>query len=705
MRTGQPREVPAMRQTNPRWTGAEQGNVSEPSAPGGLLDALGVAAVVIDATSDIVLWSPPAEQLFGYTAEEALGKSVSTLLVEPQHRTLVRKLFNEVLQGTTWAGGFPIKTKDGSIRQIEFRNMGLRDQQKNSYVLGIATDQATLRTVETDLALSMRLISQSPIGLAVLDTDLRYVLVNPALEAITGLPAAEHHGRPVADMLPFLDVAPVEAAMRQVLATGTPLLDQSAFGRPPADPDQEHAWSVSYYRLEDTSGHVLGLVVSVIDVSERHRATTEMTLARKRLALIANAGVHIGTTLDLAQTARELAEVVVPDLADLAAVDVLDEIISDRQTSSWPSERDGHAVFRALAVKSAYRTVASRAADPTGNVARYDPDRLITQVVNSGKPIRVPHLDEEGLRRVARDDESAALLAQAGTHSYLGVPLKARGRVIGTLSLIRARTPGAFNDDDQLLACELAARAAISIDNARLYRNERRTALALQRTLLPQRPPRQPGLEIAYRYQPAGATHEVGGDWFDALPLAGGETALIVGDVMGSGITAAATMGQLRTATRTLTRLDLAPAEVLHHLDAVAGQLEQTYATCLYARYDPHSACCRISVAGHLPPVIVRPDGTAELLDVPTGAPLGVGGVPFGTVKVDLVPGSRLVLYTDGLVETRDDPIDQRLDALVRMLSGPRRSLERTCDLLLHALRSPDGHDDVALLIAETHPV
>jgi PAS domain S-box-containing protein len=705
MRTGQPGKVPAMSQSDPRRTDVEQDTVPEPSAPGGLLDALGVTAVVLDAKGDIVLWSPSAEQLFGYTADEALGQSASELLVAPQHRTMVNKLFKEVLQGAPWAGGFPVRVKDGSVRQVEFRNMRLEDRQKNVYALGIATDRATLRTVETDLALCMRLISQSPIGLAVLDTDLRYVLVNPALERITGLPAAEHVGRSVADALSFLDAATVEAAMRQVLDTGTPLVDQFALGRPPSDPDQDHAWSVSYHRLEDTGGRVLGAAISVNDVSERHRATAEMTLARRRLAQIADAGVRIGTTLDLAQTASELAEVVVPDLADLAAVDILDEIITDRQASSWPSEENGHAVFRALAVKSAYRTVASHAADPKGNVARYDPDRLITQVVNSGKPIRVPHLDDEALRRVARDDDSAALLAQAGTHSYLGVPLIARGRVIGTLSLIRTRTPGSFSHDDQLLACELAARAAISIDNARLYRNERRTALALQRTLLPQRPPRQPGLEIAYRYQPAGATHEVGGDWFDALPLAGGDTALIVGDVMGSGITAAATMGQLRTATRTLTRLDLAPAEVLHHLDDVTGQLEQTYATCLYARYNPHSACCRIAVAGHLPPVIVRPDGTAELVDVPTGAPLGVGGVPFSTVQVNLVPGSRLVLYTDGLVETRDDPIDERLDALVRMLSGPRRSLERICDLLLHALRPSDGHDDVALLIAETHPV
>ncbi|MGP3923219.1 SpoIIE family protein phosphatase [Streptomyces sp. 8N616] len=696
-----------MRQTDPRRAGLRRSApiaAPEPSAPGGLLDVLGVAAVVLDSEGRIALWSPAAEQLFGYTSDEALGRSAAKLLVQPEHVPLVKELFQQVLAGASWAGGFPIRVKDGSIRMFEFRNMRMQDQQRNVYALGIATDQEALRTVETDVALSMRLISQSPIGLAVLDTDLRYALVNPALERINGLPASEHLGRHVAEALPFLDIAAIESASRQVLATGEPLLDQFAIGRTPGDPGQDRAWSVSYFRLEDTGGKVLGIAISVIDVTERHQATAEMIRARRRLAMIADAGVRIGTTLDLPHTARELAGIVVPDLADLAAVDVLDAILDERQTGAVPANGGGPAVFRALAVKAAYRTEASRAPDPAGNVARYAPDRLITQVVNTGRPILVPHVDDEALRRIARDDDAAALLARAGAHSYLGVPLTARGSVIGTLSLIRARTQAPFDEDDQLLASELAARAAISIDNARLYRSERRNVLALQRSLLPRRPPRQPGLEIAYRYQPAGSTHEVGGDWFDVLPLSGDKTALVVGDVMGSGITAAATMGQLRTATRTLTALDLEPEAVIGHLDDVATSLEQTFATCLYASFDPHASRCRISNAGHLPPIVVFPDGKAHLLDIPTGVPLGVGGVPFTTADIDLTPGSRVVLYTDGLVETRDEPIDERLSALLRMLSGPRRSLERTCDLLLHSLRDPDGHDDVALLIAEVKP-
>ncbi|GAA2454633.1 hypothetical protein GCM10010405_43090 [Streptomyces macrosporus] len=198
---------------------------------------------------------------------------------------------------------------------------------------------------------------------------------------------------------------------------------------------------------------------------------------------------------------------------------------------------------------------------------------------------------------------------------------------------------------------------------------------------------------------------EVGGDWFDAIPLAGDKTALVVGDVMGSGINAAATMGRLRTATRAYADLDLSPTEILERLDHTTTRLEEAIATCAYAVHDPHRARCRISLAGHLPPALVRPGRAPQLLDLPTGAPLGVGGIPFQTTPFDLGPGDRLVLYTDGLVETRDQAVDQHLNTLLGLLDDPERPLEETCDRLLHALRRPDDHDDVALLVAQVRPL
>ncbi|MFI2760599.1 SpoIIE family protein phosphatase [Streptomyces echinatus] len=668
--------------------------------PSGLLDLLSVAAVVLNADGQVVFWSPKAEELFGYTATEALGRFAADLTVHEEHRDEVIKLFAEVMEsGSDWAGAFPIRHKNGSTRLVEFRNMRLLDDLGDTYVLGLAADQAAVQRVERDAALAVRLVSQSPVGLAILGPDLRYLAVNPALERITGQSAAERLGRPVGEVLTFLNTDP-EARLRHVLETGESVVDRDIVCRPPNDPDHEHAWSVSYYRLEDPAGRVLGLAYSVIDVTERHRAAAEAARARQRLALIAGASACVGTTLDLETTARELADLVVPVLADVAAVDVLDSALRCRTA---PDE--GPARFRALAVSAAHPTVAVGAADPPGGLATYDSDRLITRCVRTGEPVLVPRTTRPDLERIARHGEAASLLEEAGVHSYLAVPLMARGEVLGALDLVRTRNPAPFDDDDALLAAELAARAAVCIDNARGYQTQRHAALTLQRSMLPELPSHLPGLEVACRYQPAGATSEIGGDWYDAIPLRGDKTALVVGDVMGSGINAAATMGQLRSAARAFAELDLAPAEALYHLDHLTEGVEQAITTCIYCVYDPHRGQCRMCLAGHLPPALLGAGREARLLDLPAGAPLGVGGVPFEDTTIPFGPGDELVLYTDGLVETRRESIDARLDTLLDALTATRgREPEDACDRILEILRPPGGEDDVALLIARAGP-
>ncbi|MFF5536426.1 SpoIIE family protein phosphatase [Streptomyces cinerochromogenes] len=668
--------------------------------PSGLLDLLSVAAVVLNTSGQVVFWSTKAEELFGYTATEALGQYAAPLTVHEEHRDEVIKLFAEVMEsGTDWAGAFPIRHKDGSTRLVEFRNMRLLDDLGDTYVLGLAADQAAVERVERDAALAMRLVSQSPVGLAILDPQLRYLAVNPALERITGQCVGDRLGRPVGEVLTYLDTDP-EARLRRVLETGESVVDRDIVCHPPGDPDHEHAWSVSYYRLEDSGGRVLGLAYSVIDVTERHRAAAEATQARQRLALIARASASVGTTLDLETTACELAEVVVPALADVAAVDVLDSALDGRTAS-----HDGPARFRALAVSASHATEAVRAADPPGELATYDTDRLITQCVRTRQPVLLPHTSRADLERIARHGEAAAHLAAAGVHSYLAVPLLARGEVLGALDLKRTRNRAPFDDDDLFLAWELAGRAAVCIDNARGYQAQRHAALTLQRSLLPEPPSHVPGLEVACRYQPAGVTSEIGGDWYDAIPLRGDKTALVVGDVMGSGITAAATMGQLRSAARAFAELALPPAEALRHLDHLTEGVEQTITTCIYCVYDPGRGECEICLAGHLPPALMRPGRPALLLDLPTGAPLGVGGVPFEATTIPFGPGDELVLYTDGLVETRSEPIDARLRTLLDALTATRdRDLQDSCDRILRMLRPPGGDDDVALLIARARP-
>ncbi|MEU2913437.1 SpoIIE family protein phosphatase [Streptomyces massasporeus] len=666
------------------------------AAPGGLLDLLKVAAVVLDAGGHIALWSPEIEQLLGWTAEEALRRRADTLLVSPENRPRGRELFAQVSTGARWAGVFPLQHRDGTERAVEFRTMRLLDPEGQPHLLGLATDATTVRQVERDLALSHSLVNQTPLGIAVFDNDLRWVGVNPALERINGVPEEAVLGRRVGEVLPDLDVEAIEARMRHVLETGAPLLDQQTVGRTAADA-QDRAYSESYHRIEDTDGRVLGLAMAVLDVTERQQAAAEVAQARQHLSVIADAGMKIGTTLDLQQTARELADVVVPHLADLAAVDVLESVVA--RGTITPVSGGAPAEFRALAVAAGYPTDAIHAADPVGELATYGSSRVITQCVRSARPVLVERVDGKMMRRLARDSRAALALHEAGAHSYLALPLVARGKVLGTLSLYRTVNERPFDDQDQVLASELAARAAICIDNARLYGRERGTALTLQRSLLPSTPAEREGLDIAARYRPA--LSEVGGDWYDVLPLGPGRTGLVVGDVMGKGVQAAAIMGQLSTATRALARLDLPPAELLRHLDDIAGSLGDAIATCVYAVCDLRRGICELSSAGHLPPVLAGVDGDAKLVDVPSGVPLGVGGVEFGTVEVELAPGSLLALYTDGLVENRGEPIDTGLDTLTRLLRSAGPSLQRASDSLLSAL-SPEPDDDVALLLVRT---
>ncbi|WP_077799715.1 SpoIIE family protein phosphatase [Streptomyces sp. JHA26] len=678
---------------------AGPGNDEFSSPPGGLLDLLGVAAAVLDDKGRIVLWSPEAERLFGYGSTEALGRYAADLLIDPLHRPQVFDLFGRVLAGESWAGGFPIRCKDGTVRQTEFRNVPLQDGRHHTYALGIATDQTQLRELETGLALTSRLFHHAPFGLAVLDPRLRYLLVNPVLEKIYGRTAHEVMGRHVSEVIPAPDSAPVEAALHRVLTTGEPLLDRLTRGTTPADPDprREHVWSTSYYRLQDQRGRTLGAAVTMTDDTERHRAASEASRVRGRLATLAAAGVRIGSTLDLERTAHELADIAVDGLADVAAVDVLD-VVFTAADPALPDIGQG-AAFRPLAVAARPPTEAARAADPVGEVAVYAADRLVTQCVTTGRPVLVPRLTAETLRRLGHQPDSD-VLGRAGAHSYLAVPLSAHGCVLGALSLLRVHDPRPFDEDDRDFAVELADRAAICIDNARWYRHERDTALALQRSLLPRRAPDRAGLEIATRYRPADDTSEIGGDWYDVLPLANGGTALVIGDVMGSGVPAAAAMGQLRTATRTLSHVGLPPADVLCGLDRLAEDLESPFATCTYLTCRPASGTCEFASAGHLPPVVVRPDGTVELIDPTPGPPLGIGDSAFTTHRLALTAGSRLLLYTDGLVETRTDAIDDRLQLLLKLLAKAPQDLEDTCDLLLEQMRHPGSRDDVALLLA-----
>ncbi|GAA3291526.1 hypothetical protein GCM10020295_08560 [Streptomyces cinereospinus] len=298
----------------------------------------------------------------------------------------------------------------------------------------------------------------------------------------------------------------------------------------------------------------------------------------------------------------------------------------------------------------------------------------------------------------------------------MAVPLRVGGVTLGLAVFGRHQRPEPFDPEDLRLAERLTTRAAVSIHNARRHTRERTNTMTLQRSLLPRTLPDQSALEIASRYLPAGTESGVGGDWFDVIPLSGARVALVVGDVVGHGMRAAATMGRLRTAVRTLADVDLPPDELLTHLDDLIIHLSADEAgpegageaaggigaTCLYVVYDPVSRRCTLARAGHPPPAVVSPDGAVYLLDVPVGPPLGLGGLPFETVETELPEGSILTLYTDGLLQTRDQDLDDALDRMFAALARPASSLETVCDRILTGLVTCRPDDDIALLVART---
>jgi serine phosphatase RsbU (regulator of sigma subunit)/anti-sigma regulatory factor (Ser/Thr protein kinase) len=308
--------------------------------------------------------------------------------------------------------------------------------------------------------------------------------------------------------------------------------------------------------------------------------------------------------------------------------------------------------------------------------------------------------------------EPAQGMLEYGLRSLITVPLQARGVVLGLVSFWRAADSPAFEEDDLSVAEELAARAAVCIDNARRYTREHAVAVTLQRSLLPRGLPKQNALEVAWRYLPAQAG--VGGDWFDVIPLPGVRVALVVGDVVGHGLHAAATMGRLRTAVYSLSALDLPADELLGYLDELVTHIdadeageevaqEITGVTCLYAIYDPVSGTCTVARAGHLSPALIHPDGTVSFPDTPLSPPLGLGaGLPVETATLHLPEGSYLALFTDGLIENRHRDLDTGLQLLRDTLSRPHSTPEQACQAVVDALLPERPTDDVALLVART---
>ncbi|WP_374986013.1 SpoIIE family protein phosphatase [Streptomyces fradiae] len=696
--------------------GTADGVVWQSNPPGSIYDYIRVASFSIGPDGLVDQWSLRAAELFGVSARDIRGTDPVEAFIPAELRPRGHRKVAEILDGKEWTGLVPFRVPgERHARGLaEVYVMPSETEHGERGAVCIAVDVRALRQIETDLASSQAIFGQSPFGFLLFGTDLTVKRANQRFATVFGGTAEEHRGRTVHDYLSLAEADRLTAALRRVLETGEAVTDLEITGTAPGTTERRH-WSVNLYRVHSGSGRPIGVAGLSTDVTRRHNAAREAASARRNLALLNEATARIGTSLDLETTARELLDVAVPGFCDLAAVDLYQGLLTGDEA---PPGRAGsptaqlRRVASASAVSDAPALVGPSAAAPecctagparVGAVHRYPFHSACAKALRTGRPVLVP-ADDGGL-----------------VHSTLAVPMVAHDTVVGLVQFSRAKGSEPFGERDRALAVELAARAAVCIDNARLYRREHERALILQRSLLPPGDPEAAGLDIACRYLPGNAATEVGGDWFDVIELPGHRTALVVGDVMGRGLRAAVAMGELRTAVRTLAQLDLEPAEVLSHLDEIARglgapigaqtsrtahkqrgpELSEVYlATCVYAVYDAVTRRCTFANAGHLPPVLVAPGEEARLLDVPPGMPLGVGGEPFEEVEVELPEGALLSLYTDGLVESREHGLDEGLQELRRVLTVPEMALEDACDHVLNTLDTRHGQDDIALLMA-----
>jgi PAS domain-containing protein len=601
-----------------------------PFGPG----AVSTAELADDGT--ITAWGPSARRLLGYDAAQAIGLRANRLLADGVHvEGLVSRWCRD---GDT--GELALRHHEGHTVRVRARVNEMRDA--DGELRWMVTALPSAEAVRRDVGRSVLagLADRTSIGLAVLDTDLRYVWINPALERMGGVPAGARYGRRIDDVLPRPASRNVMGVMKEVMRTGRPVNDFEYHGLTDASPDREVALSFSCFRLEDSANRVAGVGYAVIDVTPRFRA-------RERLKLLDEASARIGSTLDAVRVAGGLVAVAVPRFAASAAVDLLDAVVTPT-----PSADDAPAP-RAL------RTVADS-----------------PPPANGGGPL-------------------------------LLIPLRAGGRNLGQVRFLgRAGQP--FEPDDITLAQELAQRVATCVDNASRFERERTAALALRRSLLPKDVPRQTAVDVARRYLPA-AQSQVGGAWYDVIPLSGARTALVVGQVAGHGLAAAAGMGRLRTAVQTLARMDLPPGELLAHLDdIVVGLHEESNdtdtdpgGTCLYAVYDPVAQRVSLASAGHPPPAVALPDGTSRFLESRTGPALGLGaGLPFETAEFPLPEGGLLALYSAALPAA-----DGGREGLRRALAAGEGSPDEVCGALTGGLPRVPGKDDAVVLVARARGV
>jgi serine phosphatase RsbU (regulator of sigma subunit)/anti-sigma regulatory factor (Ser/Thr protein kinase) len=661
-----------------------------------------LAVVVVDRDGLVSHWSTGARRLFGATREEALGRPAADLLP-------VSGALPEVLDPEPLTDAFgPYEMYDGLGPDLEASLGG-----RTSYP---AAGRARLTGADRErldiLWWGYPLIGPGPARLLVLAADAERLKaergyddevverIAPGFAPYTELPAPDDLAKRLPEVLPNMGPELSGRIVAQVLELGYPILEFSQYERVPVTPDWGVPRRAGRQRAAGTGTPAQALVPSGAEHDLEYAAV------RERLEFLNEVSTGIGSSLDLGETIREVTSAAVPRFADFAGTHLRAAV--REALAGEDGAPDVTTVWHRVWVE--HNDEPGRWDDtvPVGEAIAFPEHTPFFQCMSTGEPVLIPRIDEELGNRISGQFEKRDLRPLITGRSLLVVPLKARNVVLGFMVLMRRTDREVFDDMDRTTGAELAARAGLVLDNARMYTYQENVADTLQDSMLPQVSPRMAGCDIATRYLPGTRLGRVGGDWFDSIKLPGSRTALVVGDVMGHGLNSAAMMGQLRTAVQTMATMGTPPAQLLRSLDDLARRLGENYlATCLYAVYDPIRGELELSNAGHIPPVLVRAeDGRSELLHLPTGAPIGVGGVPFETAVVRVAPGDRLVLCTDGLVEVRGGDIGEGLAALCESAAHPAASMDDACDSIIRALNTHGGRkDDVALLMARLNGI
>ncbi|WP_405832870.1 SpoIIE family protein phosphatase [Streptomyces sp. NBC_01176] len=633
----------------------------------------GDVLVLIDEEGRIVEWRRQAEQLFGWSAEEAVGQAVTALVREATAEGGGRR------EG--FAAGAPVLVKP-VLRGASVMWQVLAAQD------GVSGQDVTILEA---------MFAHSPARLHVLDHQLRVARVPGATQGLPGTPEEDLAGQHFARAYGLEDPEKEAAVAQQVLDGGEPVV--SRLVRAVVDAPGglgRRIYSVSYVRLESSHGDVLGLVASALDVTERENA-------HHRLALLESVRTHVGQGLNVGAVCEELVEAVVPRFAGITVVDVIEDVVHGEEPPQVPVGED--VVLR----RAAFRGPVS--AYPVGDVRPLPRDTPFSHVLSDLRP-RLVSLGKDAVW-LAADPARADAIERSGAHSLIVAPLALHGQALGLVSFYRHRQEDPFTEEDLAVASSVCAHAALCVETARRYMREWIIAATVQRRLLPQHSGTPNTLEISRLFLP---DPDGGGAWSDTIALPGARTALIVGDVAKQGIGAAVTVGILRTAVHTLAALDLEPDELLARLSDTAGRLARACATlppgdplcresltagCAVAIYDPVELTCTLARAGLPRPVAVLPDGTSTELPVPAGPLLAeMSSAPFPATTVDLPEGSTLAMATATAgvrVLAPSGPLRPLLD------SAGERPLRELCGDLTDALVDDRPSGDTLILLARTH--